>query len=71
MDPIVYIEYEVIDPVSNGRILTESRQEALAHFEKECIVYERHTTVYRHSLYEESKFVLTNWWNNNPKFEGK
>ena len=61
------IEYEVIDPVLNVRVLTKSRQEALARFEKKCIVYERHNTVYRHSMYEESRFVLTNWWHSHPQ----
>ena len=71
MDPIVYIEYEVIDPVSNVRFFTKSRQEALAHFEKECTVFERYTTVNRHSTHEESKFILTDWWNKNPNFKGE
>jgi hypothetical protein len=71
MDPRVYIEYEVIDPVSNKRFFTESREEARAHFERECLVYEQHITSCRYSLYEEVKLVLKTNWNNNPRFTGE
>jgi len=71
MDPRVYIEYEVIDPVSNKRFVTESREEALAHFENERLVYERHITLCRCTSHEEAKLTLTTLWNNNPKFKGK
>jgi len=71
MEPRVYIEYEIIDPVSNKRFVTESREEALAYFANECLVYEQHITLWRSSLYEEVKLILKMNWNNNPKFTGE
>jgi hypothetical protein len=68
MDPRVYIEYEVIDPVSNKRVFTQSREEALAHFDRECLVYERHITLCRVTTHEEAKLSLTTLWNNSPRF---
>ena len=34
MEPMIYTEYEVIDPVSNKRFVTESRAEAQGYFDK-------------------------------------
>ncbi len=70
MDSRNYIEYELVDPVSNKRHMTESRDEAAAYFEKEWMVTENQVTICRPSLFSESKMVVKKIWNNNPEFEG-
>ena len=71
MEPVVYIEYEIVDPVSNNRFFAESREEALAYSERECLVYERHITRRRYTLFDEAELVLKTNWNNNPEFTGE
>ncbi len=70
MDTQSYAEYELIDPVSNKRHMTESRDEAVAYFEKEWTVIERQVSVCRPSLYTETELIVKLTWNNNPEFEG-
>lgn len=45
MDTQHYIEYELVDPVQDRSLVTESREEAMAYFEKGWMVYEHHNTV--------------------------
>ncbi len=45
MDSQTYIEYELVDTVRDRSLVTESREEALAYFEKGWMVYEHHNTV--------------------------
>lgn len=69
MDTQNYVEYECIDSVSNRRILTESREEAVAYFEKNWMVYESHHTITVPSPFVSTKETVTLRWNDNPYFE--
>lgn len=68
MDSQLYIEYELVDPVSNRRLITDSREEAFAYYEKGWLVWEHHVTESRTSEFTHVKLVLTVNWNNNPEF---
>ncbi len=70
MDSINYISYEVIDPVSNKRFITESRDEAASFFEEEWIVIEHHQAKYKPSAHTQMVVDVRMSWNNNPEFEG-
>lgn len=65
-----FVEYELCDPVSNKRFMTESRDEAAAYFDREWIVVERQITVCKPSLHTATELVVKMTWNNNPEFEG-
>jgi len=66
METQYFIEYELIDPISNRRIVTESRGEAISHFEAKWLVYEHHVTVGRPSTYASMRVEMSMIWNNNP-----
>lgn len=70
MDAIHYIDYELIEPVSNQRFITESYEEARGYYEQEWIVIERQNTICQPSLFTESKLVVKMLWNNDPDFAG-
>lgn len=67
MDTQTYVEYEVCDPVSDRRLVTESREEALAYFEKGWFVYEHHVTICRASKYSSTRLDVSAVWNGNPE----
>jgi len=71
MEPRVYTDYELVEPVSNKRYVTESRVEAQGYFDKEWIVIERQITCCRYSLFDEAQFIVRMNWNNNPDFTGE
>ena len=68
MKTLNFVEYELCDPVSNRRLITDSYEEALAYYEKEWLVYENHVTIGRPSAFTQAKLILTTTWNNNPDF---
>jgi len=57
--------------MTDEKFFTRSRVEAFGYYERHWTVVERYVTIYRYSAFEEAKFVLTNLWNNNPKFKGE
>ena len=62
--------YEVVDPETRERFVTQDRFIAEVHYnEKHCLVYERHRTVTRHSTFHETITSSTLHWNDNPEFE--
>jgi hypothetical protein len=63
------VEYEVIEPMSNKCFFTDNRFEAIDHYEKESIVYERHKTIGNPSRFVQAEQRVTILWNNNPEFE--
>ena len=69
MESQTTIEYEIIEPITNKRFFTFSREEALDYYAKESIVYERHTTTGNPSQYVQTRQIVTITWNNNPEFE--
>ena len=69
METQTIVEYVVIEPVSNKDFTTYSRLEALDHYEKESIVYERHITTGNPSPFIQARQIVTITWNNNPEFE--
>jgi hypothetical protein len=70
MDSQIYIEYELFDDISGKTIFTRSRDEALAYFDKNWSVIERHITICRPSIFVSSSSAVSIIWNNNPEFEG-
>ena len=69
MESQIFITYEVIEPVSNKSFITESRYEALDFYEKDYVVYERHDTLSKPSLFTQTRCRVTMAWNNNPEFK--
>ncbi|HBT76734.1 MAG TPA: hypothetical protein DEB39_07365 [Planctomycetaceae bacterium] len=65
-----YIEYELVDSVSDRNIMTDSREEAIHAFEKGWTVYEHHNTINQHSKFTQSNLTVTMMWNDNPEFQG-
>jgi len=69
METHTIVEYEVIEPVSNGRFFTRSLDEALDHYEKDYLVYEKHKTISRTSRFSQTQVVVVVRWNNNPEIK--
>jgi hypothetical protein len=62
-----FVEYEIIDPVSNRRDFTDSRDEAISYFEKNWMVMERHITICNPLPLTQTQLIVIKTWNNNPK----
>jgi len=69
MDSQLYIEYELVNPATDRRHFTESREEALGYFEKGWLVFENQTVMFRPSIYTSTKTIVTMIWNDNPEFQ--
>ena len=69
METQLIITYEIIEPVSNKSIVTESRYEALDFYEKNYIVYEKHDTLSQPSVFTQTLCRVTMAWNDNPEFK--
>ena len=70
MDSHFSIAYEIIDPVTRERFITEDRYIAEHHYnEKSCTVYERHWTITRLSPFTQTQSLTVLLWNDNPEFE--
>jgi len=69
MENQTFIEYEVIEPISNKSFITESRYEALDYYKQGYIVYETLITKSRPSQFTQTRVYVTLLWNNNPEFE--
>lgn len=69
MDTHNFIEYELSDPVSDRRLVTDSREEAIAYFEKKWLVAEHHVTICKPSIHTSTRVDVAVTWNNNPDFE--
>ena len=69
METQLIITYEIIEPVSNKSIVTESRYEALDFYEQNYIVYERHETMSKPSQFTQTLCRVTMAWNDNPEFK--
>lgn len=61
-----YIEYELSNPVSDRLLITESREEATAYFEKDWTAYEHHISITR-LKYTSTRVDVATIWNNNPE----
>jgi len=64
-----FVEYELVDPVSNQYITTESYGKAIDSFEKGWLVYEHHNTVTIPSPFVSTREVVSVKWNENPYYE--
>ncbi|MGL4944290.1 MAG: hypothetical protein ACRC46_14000 [Thermoguttaceae bacterium] len=69
MDTQTRIHYEIIEPLSNERIVSFSREEALAYYEQGWIVYEHSVTITFPSPFVSTETDIVLLWNNNPHFE--
>jgi len=69
METQLTITYEVIEPVSNKRIFTENRYEALDFYEQGYIVYEHHDATSKPSMFTQTLCRVTMAWNDNPEFK--
>ena len=63
MDSHFSIAYEIIDPVTRERFITEDRYIAEHHYEeKHSIVYEKHRTITRLSPFSDALQQITLCW---------
>ena len=69
MESLFEVTYEVIDPETRERFVTTDRLIAQHHYGDNCVVYERHRTITRHSAFNETVTCSTIYWNDNPEFE--
>lgn len=69
MDTQNYIEYELVNPATGNVIMTDSRDEAVAYFEKDWMVYEHHVTISQHSAFTQSQLTVTMMWNGNSEIQ--
>ena len=69
METQTIIEYEVIEPVSNKRFFTRNYYEAEDHYEKGCIVYEKHKTITQPTLLTQTQVQVTVRWNHKIQKE--
>ena len=69
METQLIITYEIIEPVSNKSIVTESRYEALDFYEQNYIVYEHHRTISQPSRFTQTLNRVSMLWNDNPEFK--
>lgn len=66
MDTRTAITYELVNPVTDDSIETDSFEEANAYFEEAWIVYEHHVTITR-LKYTSTRIDVTTVWNDNPE----
>jgi len=69
METQAFVEYELVDPVSNQSIVTESRHTAIDSFENGWLVFEHHNTVTLPSPFVSTREVVSVKWSENPYFE--
>ena len=69
MDVHTYTEYEIIDSITNEKLVTQERYVALACYKADDVVYERHVTVHRPTLDTQTYLAITRLWTYNPEFE--
>jgi hypothetical protein len=69
MDSQFYIEYEIIDSVTNERQFTREHDVALACFKEGDMVYERHVTLCTTSPYHQTYMANIMPWHLNPDFQ--
>ncbi len=69
MDTQTYVEYECNDSISDRLLTTESREEAIAYYEKGWTIYEHHVTITRPSRYSSTRVDVSAIWNDNPELE--
>ena len=69
MESQTTIVYEIIDPVTNEKSYTYSREKALERYENTCMVHERHETICNPSLFTQSYMIVVRAWHNNPEFQ--
>ena len=68
MDTQFYIEYEIIDSVTNERTFTRERYVAIACYKADDMVYERHITLCTTSPYNQTQVINIMPWHLNPNF---
>ena len=69
MEMQTFVFYELIEPVSNRKIETDCRWEALDCYARDWLVYEKHKTIGNPSRFVQAEQIITRAWNNNPEFE--
>ena len=68
METQFYVEYEIIDSVTNTKFVTRERYEALSCYKADDMVYERHVTVCNSSPFNQTYMVNVMAWHLNPNF---
>ena len=69
METQTIVLYEILAPVSNESFITDSRYEALGHYDDGSTVFERHRTLTQPSVNTQTSTLVTLRWNNNPDFD--
>ena len=68
MEPQTVIEYELIEPDTNKRHFTRSREEALDRHREKWLVFERQATVHCPSLFTQAHMLVIIQWHINPEY---
>ena len=63
--------YEIIDTETQERFVTADRFIAESHYENNCIVYERHRTITRHSTFSQTQTYAVLLWHNEDENENR
>jgi len=64
-----FVEYEIINLISDYHDFTASHDEALAYFEEGWLIMERHITICNSTTLTQTQLVVVKIWNNNPESE--
>ena len=68
METQTMVLYEIVAPVSNKGLVTDSRMEALDYYDRDYMVFEKHRTITQPSVNTQTRTIVTLRWNNNPDF---
>jgi hypothetical protein len=63
MESQIFVEYEIVEPITNKSFISESYYEAVDYFERNWTVYESHKSVVRLGLTSSTQIVTTLWTN--------
>ena len=69
METQIAILYEVVLPDTNEREYTYSREMALECYYDEYMVFEKHITKYKPSIFTDTQTIVSMRWDNNPEFD--
>jgi hypothetical protein len=64
-----FVEYEISDLISDRSFKTNSRDEAIAYYEKGYMIYEHHITVCVMLPYVSTRQIVSLTWDNPLNFE--
>jgi hypothetical protein len=69
METNTIITYEVIEQMSNRRLITKDYFVAEKHYANGCMVYETHETISQPTIHTQTRVYVTVRWTHNPHSE--